>query len=165
MHIHARKAWLEGLSPKENREIPPLEYEKVYQLKKDFPQLEIIINGGITDYGQIDEHLDHVDGVMIGRKAYDDPYYWQQIDEKYFNNEKSDISREMFVKQYAEYIQSQLGKDIYLKHMIRHILNMFAGQPGAKAWRRYLSENMNNRSNDVKIIEQAMELLQLKQCA
>ena len=163
--IHARKAWLEGLSPKENRDIPPLEYEKVYQLKNNFPQLEIIINGGITDYAQIDVHLKHVDGVMIGRKAYNDPYYWQQVDEIYFNDEKSDISREIFVKQYMEYIQSQLSNGIYLKHMIKHILNMFAGQPRAKVWRRYLSENMNNRSNDIEIIEQAMELLQLKRCA
>ncbi len=163
--IHARKAWLDGLSPKQNREIPPLEYERVYQLKNDFPELEIIINGGIRCYDQIDDHLNHVDGVMIGRKAYENPYYWRQIDEKYFNAEKSDISRETFVKQYTEYIQSQLSHDIYLKHTARHILNMFAGQPGAKAWRRYLSENMNNRSKGVEIIEQAMELLELKRCA
>ncbi len=162
--IHARKAWLDGLSPKQNREIPPLEYDKVYRLKQDFPQLEIVINGGIISYDQVDSHLQHVDGVMIGRKAYDDPYYWNQVDHRYFGAIPRDISREMFVKQYADYIQSQLGKDIYLKHMARHILNMFAGQPGAKAWRRFLSENMNNRTSGIEVIKQAMDL-QLKQCA
>jgi len=163
--IHARKAWLDGLSPKENRDIPPLEYEHVYRLKRDLPDLEIIINGGIKAYDQIDDHLKQVDGVMIGRRAYEDPYYWRGIDERYFGSKNLDISREMFVKQYTEYIQSQLNHDIYLKHMVRHMLNMFAGQPGAKAWRRYLSENMNNRSNGVEIIEQAMELIELKRCA
>ncbi len=162
--VHARKAWLQGLSPKQNREIPPLEYEKVYRLKQDFPGLNIIINGGITDYEQIDVHLQHVDGVMIGRKAYDDPYYWRDIDHRYFGIPRTDISREIFVKQYADYIQSQLSNDVYLKHMARHILNMFAGQPGAKVWRRFLSENINNRSSGIEIIEQAMDL-QLKQCA
>ena len=161
--IHARKAWLDGLSPKQNREIPPLEYKKVYRLKQDFPQLQIIINGGITSYDQIDAHLQHVDGVMIGRKAYDDPYYWHQVDNRYFNVPPMDISREIFVKQYADYIQSQLRKNIYLKHMARHMLNMFAGQPGAKVWRRYLSENMNNRASGLEVIEQAMDLH--KQCA
>ena len=157
--IHARKAWLDGLSPKENREIPPLEYEKVYQLKKDFPHLQIIINGGVTEYQQIDEHLLHVDGVMIGRKAYQDPYYFKDIDSRYFAKEKLNISRESFVKQYCDYIQSQVGNDVYLKHMARHLLNFFNGQPGARAWRRFLSENMNKQSVGVEIVEQAIELI------
>ena len=163
--VHARKAWLDGLSPKENREIPPLEYEKVYQLKQDFPDLEVVINGGISEYHQIQENLVKVDGVMIGRKAYNDPYYWKDLDNKYFAAEKVIISRHLFVKQYCNYIQSQIGNDVYLKHMARHLLNMFTGQPGAKAWRRYLSENMNKQSAGVEIVEQAMELVNLEKCA
>ena len=163
--VHARKAWLDGLSPKENRDIPPLEYEKVYQLKEDFPQLEVVINGGISDYQDIDKHLLKVDGVMIGRKAYNDPYYWRDIDINYFAGKKVSNSRQLFVKQYCNYIQSQIGKDVYLKHMARHLLNLFNGQPGAKAWRRYLSENMSKRSAGIEIVEQAMDLVELEKCA
>ena len=163
--VHARKAWLDGLSPKENRDVPPLEYEKVYQLKRDFPQLEIVINGGIGEYRQIEENLSKVDGVMIGRKAYNDPYYWKDIDSRYFAGVKATNSRQLFVKQYCTYIQSQIGNDVYLKHMARHLLNLFNGQPGARAWRRFLSENMCKQSAGVEIVEQAMELVNLKKCA
>ena len=163
--VHARKAWLDGLSPKENREIPPLEYEKVYQLKQDFPQLEVVINGGISEYHQIEENLQKVDGVMIGRKAYNDPYFWKDLDFEYFDAEKVKFSRQLFVKQYCNYIQSQIENDVYFKHMARHLLNLFNGQPGAKAWRRFLSENMSNRSAGVEIVEQAMELVKLEKCA
>ena len=163
--VHARKAWLDGLSPRENREIPPLEYEKVYRLKMDYPELEVVINGGIGEYHQIDEHLGKVDGVMIGRKAYNDPYYWTEIDSRYFNANNARISRRLFVKQYCNYIQSQIGNDVYIKHMVRHLLNIFNGQPGAKAWRRYLSENMNKPSAGIEIVEQAMDLVKSENCA
>ncbi len=163
--VHARNAWLNGLSPKENRNIPPLEYEKVYRLKRDFPELEVVINGGISEYEQIEENLSKVDGVMIGRKAYGDPYYWKDIDNRYFGSEKVTISRQLFVKQYSTYIQSQSGNDVYLKHMVRHLLNLFNGQPGARAWRRFLSENMCKKNAGVEIVEQAMELMNLEKCA
>lgn len=163
--VHARKAWLDGLSPKENRDIPPLEYEKVYQLKRDFPELEIVINGGISEYRQIDENLSKVDGVMIGRKAYNDPYYWKDLDNQFFAGEKVRFSRQLFVKQYCKYIQSQIGNDVYLKHMARHLLNLFNGQPGARAWRRFLSENMSKQTAGIEIVEQAMELVNLEKCA
>ena len=163
--IHARKAWLDGLSPKQNRDIPPLEYEKVYRLKRHFPELEVVINGGISEYLHIDEHLQKVDGVMIGRKAYNDPYYWTELDHRYFGGDKVSISRQLFVKQYCNYIQSQIGNDVYLKHMARHLLNLFNGQPGAKAWRRYLSENMSKQSAGIEVVEQAMDLVNFEKCA
>lgn len=163
--VHARNAWLDGLSPKQNREIPPLDYEKVYCLKADFPALEIIINGGIRGYTEIDTHLGTVDGVMIGRKAYEDPYYWHEVDQRYFNAKSRDISRESIVKQYCGYIQSRLDEDVYLKHMARHILNLFAGQPGARQWRRALSERVIQRSAGIEVIDHAMESMSAKLCA
>lgn len=163
--VHARKAWLDGLSPKQNRDIPPLEYDKVYRLKRDFSELEIVINGGIGDYDQVEENLSKVDGVMIGRCAYNDPYYWKDLDIRYFYGQNVKFSRQLFVKQYCDYIQSQIGNDVYLKHMARHLLNVFTGQPGARAWRRFLSENMGKQSAGVEIIEQAMELVKFEKCA
>lgn len=163
--VHARKAWLDGLSPRQNREIPPLEYEKVYSLKRDFPELEIVINGGIGEYRHIDEHLREVDGAMIGRKAYNDPYYWRETDSRYFGGQPESISRRLFVKQYCDYIQSQIENDVYIKHMARHLLNLFNGQPGARAWRRHISENMNKPAAGIELVEQAMDLVQSEQCA
>lgn len=163
--VHARNAWLEGLSPRENREVPPLDYPRVYRLKRDFPHLEIIINGGIRDYSQVDHHLDVVDGVMIGRRAYEDPYYWREIDQRYFGIRRRDISRETFVKQYCDYIQSRLDENVRLKHMARHLLNMFYGQPGARSWRRFLSDNMRRSCAGVEVIEHALGSIEPIQCA
>ena len=139
--VHARKAWLTGLSPKENRTIPPLDYPRVYQLKKDFPDLEIIINGGIQTLDEIDEHLQHVDGVMIGREAYQNPYFLAAIDARYYGVSDDRPERKEVVEQILPYIQREMDRGVPLKSITRHMLGLFQGRPGAKAWRRHISEN------------------------
>ena len=139
--VHARKAWLQGLSPKQNREIPPLLYDRVYQLKTDFPALEIIINGGITSLESSAEHLKHVDGVMIGREAYHNPYMLAQADAVLFNDAHPTPSRQQLLRDFMAYAESQLSDRVRLNHLTRHILGLFAGQPGGKKFRRYISEN------------------------
>lgn len=146
--IHARKAWLKGLNPKQNREVPPLQYETVYQLKKDYPHLNIIINGGITAKEQVQHHLQQVDGVMIGRSAYADPFYWAQ---------HLDVSRIQVVEQFIEYMASQGSQNERLWPMARHLLNLFNGTPGARAWRRALSTSAQV-NNDLQCIREALLL-------
>jgi tRNA-dihydrouridine synthase A len=136
--VHARKAWLKGLSPKENREIPPLNYKAVYQLKKDFPQLNIMINGGIK-YEDINQHLEKVDGVMIGREAYHNPYMLAHIDQEFFNDFNLVLSREEVLEKLMEYIQSQ---QIPPRHVLRHALGLYHDQPNARAWKRLMMERM-----------------------
>lgn len=153
--MHARKAWLKGLSPKENREIPPLNYAAVYQLKKDFPDLQISINGGIKTVTEIQTHLQHVDGVMLGRQAYHEPYLLAEIDHAL--HETPLLTRHEIALQYMEYVEQQLAQDVPLSAMTRHILNLFHAQPGARLWRRYLTEQVQTRTNDAKIIEKALE--------
>jgi len=151
--IHARKAWLKGLSPKENREIPPLRYEVVYQLKRDFPQLEIIINGGIQTLEQASEHLKQVDGVMLGRAAYHDPYILAQIDKIIFGLNKESPTREAILAAYVAYIEQELSKGVPLNQMTRHILGLFQGFPGARKWRRYISESVSDREKKVILLQ------------
>lgn len=153
--IHARKGWLNGLSPKENRTIPPLQYERVYQLKKDFPDLEISINGGVETLEQADTHLEHVDAVMIGRAAYHNPYALAAVDEKYFDGQPAP-SREEVVEQFIPYIEQQMAKGIHLNSITRHIIGLFQGQPGAKNWRRYISENAHIKGADVEVLRDAL---------
>ena len=155
--IHARKAWLNGLSPKENREVPPLEYETVYQLKKDFPKLEFIINGGFTTQDAIMEQYQHVDGVMIGRAAYQNPYLLAELEQALFSTEIPLLTRNEILERFMEYIQQNLDADVYLGHMTRHILGLFLGQPGARAYRRYISENAYKEGAGVEIVRVAME--------
>lgn len=157
--IHARKAWLKGLSPKENREIPPLRYDVVRQLKHDFPHLTIIINGGIKTLSAIDEHLQTVDGVMIGREAYSNPYFLADIEKKYFSPHEAAPSRMQIVQQLLPYIQRQLQSNIKLSSITRHILGLFHGQRGANQWRRYLSENAHKTGVGVEVIENALSLI------
>jgi len=157
--IHARNAWLQGLSPKENRTIPPLHYDFIYKLKAEFPQLEIIINGGIKTYADIDQHLQNVDGVMLGREAYHNPYILSEMDARYFNDEHSVPSRISIVEQMLPYISAELRQGVYLKHITRHMLGLFQGQPGAKYWRRTLSEEAVKHDVDIKVIDKAMHLL------
>lgn len=146
--IHARKAWLKGLSPKENREIPPIRYDLVYQLKKDYPHLNIIINGGITTQEQVRVHLQTVDGVMIGRSAYHDPYSWQT----------SGLSRIAIAEQYIEYMCTQSHQGERLWPMTRHLLNLFNGVKGARSWRRALSEG----KADIQMISKALSYTLIK---
>ncbi len=153
--IHARKAWLQGLSPKQNREIPPLCYDVVYRLKQDFPNLHIGINGGIRKLDEIDEHLKRVDSAMIGREAYYNPYFLSEIDSRYFNSNQATSSREEILEDYLIYIERQLVQGIYLKHMSRHLLGLFQGMPGAKAWRRSISENAYHKDAGCEVIRAA----------
>ena len=155
--IHARKAWLNGLSPKENREVPPLQYETVYQLKKDFPELDFIINGGFTTQNSIMEQYAQVDGVMIGRAAYQNPYLLAEIEQSLFGNKTSQVTRCEILEKFMEYIQQNLDQGVYLGHMTRHILGLFFNQPGARAYRRYISEHAYREGAGVEVIRAAME--------
>lgn len=153
--IHARKALLSGLSPKQNREIPPLNYDYVYQLKKDFPDTEFIINGGITTLAQCTDHLKKVDGVMIGREAYQNPYLLAKVDHLIFGDDHPVASRLEILQQYYPYVENELAKGNRLKHMSKPLFGLFHGQPGAKAWRRYLSENAYKPEAGVETLEKA----------
>jgi len=137
--IHARKAWLKGLSPKENREIPPLRYDVVYAAKQAFPDLEIVINGGILDLDEAVAHLDHVDGVMIGRAAYHTPYLLAEADRRLFDSRDPVASRREVVERYLPFIETELAAGVPLHRMTRHMLGLYQGLPGARAWRRHLS--------------------------
>lgn len=155
--VHARKAWLQGLSPKQNREIPKLDYERVYQLKIDFPNLEIIINGGINSLKQAEQHLEHVDGVMMGREAYHNPYLLAQVDQKiYHSNHRPIPSRTQVLEQFCGVVQSELKKGVKLSHMTRHILGLYQGIPGAKKFRRYISENAHRADANINVLHQAL---------
>lgn len=156
--IHARKAWLNGLSPKENREIPPLQYDIVYRLKRDFPHLNIILNGGLKTVDAIDEVLRHVDGVMIGREAYHNPYWLADLQAKYLNN-KTILSRHAIAKQMLPYIRQQQENGVRLNTITRHMLGLFQGQPGAAKWRRYLSEEAHKKGADASVVERALDLV------
>ncbi|MCH9698169.1 MAG: tRNA dihydrouridine(20/20a) synthase DusA [Gammaproteobacteria bacterium] len=144
-YIHARKAWLKGLSPKQNRSIPPLMYDMVYQLAEDFPHLELIINGGITDVDQIKDHLKHVDGVMLGRLLCDHPFILHDIEQQLYSDSAVNQSRRDVLQRYLDYAEQQLGQGVRLQTLMRHILGLFHGQPGARQWRRILSESDDNR--------------------
>ena len=154
--IHARKAMLGKFTPKQNLNIPPLKYEYVYNLKKDFPKEEIIINGGITSVDDINIHLKKTDGVMIGRAAYHTPYLLAEIEEKIFKN-KNVPSRQDVIEKLIPYIKDELKKGTRLNQIMRHTLGLFHGQIGASYWKRYLSGNMCVRDADVKKIDHIMD--------
>ncbi len=137
--IHARKALLNGLSPKQNREIPPLDYARVYRLKADHPELTIIINGGLTDERTILGQLEHVDGVMLGRQAYQNPYLLARLDRLVYRDEPLP-SREEILMRYLPYLEMELSTGTSLKLMTRHLMGLYAAQPGGKRWRRFLGE-------------------------
>lgn len=137
--VHARKAWLKGLSPLENREVPPLRYDIVYKLKEDFPRLGIVINGGINDLKSVDEHLSHVDAVMLGRAAYSDPYVLATVDQKYYGAENVIPTREEIVDSMIPYIDRHLAAGGRLHQITRHMVGLYHGVDGARVWRRWLS--------------------------
>lgn len=158
--VHARKAWLQGLSPKENREIPPLRHEVVHRLKQDFPDLEIILNGGIGSVPEALSHLGPTDGVMIGRAAYETPWILHEADRLIWGDTQQEpASRHAVVRRFLPYVEAQLAAGTYLKHMTRHILGLFQGCKGARAWRRHLSENAIRPGAGTEVIEQAMALV------
>ena len=155
--VHARKAWLKGLSPKENREIPPLNYALVYELKQAFPQLEIIINGGITTLEQCQHHLQWVDGVMVGREAYHNPWLLAQVDSQLYAAPDSFNQRKAVIDAFIPYVEQQLSQGVTLAPMSKPILGLFQGIAGARYWRRYISENAFKSNADAKILLQAMQ--------
>ncbi len=157
--IHARKAWLSGLSPKENREVPPLDYERVYQLKRDFPALTIAINGGVKTLAEAKEHLKHLDGVMMGREAYQNPSILTQVDRELFDQNAPVVDSVKAIEALYPYIEQELSRGAYLGHITRHILGIFQGIPGARQWRRHLSENAHKPGADVSVVEQALALV------
>ena len=154
--VHARKAWLQGLSPKQNREVPPLRYEVVYQVKRDFPDLEVHINGGITKLEQVRSHLDKVDGVMIGREAYHNPWLLAQVDAMFFSDHHALPGRHQVLAAFLPYVERELSRGTRLQQISRHVLGLFQGQPGARAWRRYISENAHRPGAGIEVLEQAL---------
>jgi tRNA-dihydrouridine synthase A len=157
--VHARKAWLNGLSPKENREIPPLNYAMVYQLKRDYPRLKIVINGGINSVQECHAHLQKVDGVMLGRAAYQTPALLAQVDSEFFGGEPGPSPAQV-AGQMLPYIERELSRGQRLNHISRHMLGLFQGQPGARRFRRYLSENAHKHNAGPEVVEQALALMQ-----
>jgi tRNA-dihydrouridine synthase A len=158
--VHARNAWLQGLSPKQNREIPPLKYDWVYGLKEDFPETEIIINGAIKTLESSLVHLQKVDGVMLGREPYQNPFVLQNVNQVIFGDaEDTAPSRLSILHRIYPYIESQLQQGIPLSRMIRHIIGLYRGEPGARQWRRYLSENGNKKSGNMETLYQAEKLI------
>lgn len=156
--VHARKAWLSGLSPKENREIPPLNYPWVYQLKRAFPDLGIVINGAIKTVEAALVHLEHVDGLMIGRPAYENPYFFRQLEEAVFgvaHEPQLDVAI-MLVKSYLPYVNQQLALGVRLSPLVRPILGIFNGLAGSRQWRRYLSTNCHVAGAGVDVVEKAL---------
>jgi len=158
--VHARKAWLEGLSPKENRDVPPLNYDRVYRLKQRFPQKEIIINGGIETHEECARHLKHVDGVMLGRTAYQNPYILAQVDALYYGSDKTPPSRHQVIEKLLPYVERNLSQGMPLNRITRHILGLFQGCPGARRWRRYLSENAHLPGAGTEVIVAAAALVE-----
>lgn len=166
--VHARKAILKGLSPKQNREIPPLNYEKVYRLKEQFPQTAIIINGGVSGIEECKTHLHYVDGVMIGRAAYQRPALLMAVDCELFNDpaslpvELSNVSSHALIvgRQFLDYVNTHYHQGIPVWHMVRHSLGLFHGQPGGKAFRRYLSEHALKKSAKPDVFEKALGMVE-----
>lgn len=155
--LHARKAWLSGLSPKENREIPPIQYDRVYELKKLFPQLEIIVNGGIQTQQAITTHLKHVDGVMIGRTVCSNPYFLSMADQAFYAEKTEIKSRSEIIRRYLPYVLQQYARGVSMRHMTRHLIGLFQGEAGARAWRRTLSEASNDDRQLIRAIEKIGE--------
>ena len=156
--VHARIAILEGLSPKGNRTVPPLNYERVYQLKRDFPELEIVINGGLTSVGQVDTVLGHVDGAMIGRQAYHRPYFLAEL-EHHFNAGWDMPSRADVVEAMLPYIEGEQAAGVPFNSISRHMLGLFAEQPGARAWRRYISEHAHREGAGGEVLVNALNAM------
>lgn len=153
--VHARKAWLSGLSPKENRTIPPLRYEEVYRLKRVRPEQTVELNGGVRSVEAAAEHLGHVDAVMIGRAAYETPYALARADALFYGEAHLPTRREV-MGAFLPYVAAQLARGVPLHSMTRHTLGLFAGQPGARTWRRLLSENAHKAGAGLEVLERAL---------
>jgi tRNA-dihydrouridine synthase A len=157
--VHARKAWLQGLSPKQNREVPPLNHRRVYRLKQDRPDLEIILNGGVQSIGEAEAHLERVDGVMLGRAAYQSPWLLAEVDRRIFGAAAPVDSREAAIETYLPYVERELHRGVPLSAMTRHLLGLYNGLPGARAFRRHLSENAHRGGAGAEVLRQAVALV------
>ena len=157
--VHARKAWLNGLSPKENREIPPLQYDVVYRLKQTYPQWQFILNGGINDIQTAQQQMLYVDGVMLGRTAYHEPYLLAQVDAVFFNDTHAIPDRCKIVEQLLPYIENEIAAGTKLHAITRHITGLFNGLPGARVWRRTLSEQATKYPADISVVTRALAQL------
>jgi len=157
--VHARKAWLQGLSPKENRDIPPLDYGLVYRLKRERPDLTIAINGGIASLDEAQAHLAQVDGAMLGRAAYHEPSLLGQVDRTIFSEPVEDVSAFQAVERYIPYVEQQLARGVHLAAMTRHMLGLFHGLPGARSWRRILTVEGVKPGAGVEVIEAGLAAL------
>ena len=150
--VHARKAWLKGLSPKENRDVPPLDYPLVHELKRDFPHLEIIINGGLTTLDDCTTHLNVVDGVMLGREVFSNPYILSSVDAQIYGDERSIASRDQVLEQYLDYVELQLSQGVKFNHLTRHVIGLFHGQPRSRLWRRCISDQAHLPGADQNVL-------------
>ena len=160
--IHARKAWLNGLSPRQNRSVPPLQYDLVYRLKQDFPHLEIIINGGITSLAEVRSHLLRVDGVMLGRAVCNNPYMLVGVDKNLFGVNNITATRIQILHKYMNYMEKEIANGERLYAMSRHILGLFHGQHGARAYRRHLTTYAHKLNAGVEIVNEALALTEMK---
>ena len=163
--IHARKAWLEGLSPKENREVPPLDYELVYKMKRDFPHLEIILNGGVETLREVSKHRTHVDGVMMGREAYHNPYVLALVDQHFYGHRLDPLTRHEVVERMKSYIEAELAAGTRLHTITRHMIGLFQGLPGARGWRRVLSEKGVKEGAGLEVLDEALAQIRAHESA
>jgi tRNA-dihydrouridine synthase A len=152
--VHARNAWLQGLSPKENREVPPLRYDWAYRLKRERPDLQVVVNGGIADFDEAGRHLEHADGAMLGRAAYHDPYLLHRLDAAWFGGEPR--PRAELLRLLRPHAERWMAQGVALKHITRHVLGLFAGMPGGRAFRQVLSEGAHRPGADWSLVEQAL---------
>jgi len=163
--IHARKAWLEGLSPKQNRDVPPLDYDLVYKMKRDFPQLEIIINGGVETLREVSKHRPHVDGVMMGREAYHNPYVLALVDQHFYGHRLDPLTRHEVVERMKPYIEKELSAGTRLHSITRHMTGLFQGLPGARGWRRVLSEGGVGDGAGLEVLDEALRQIRVDESA
>jgi tRNA-dihydrouridine synthase A len=150
--IHARMALLNGLSPKENRTVPPLRYDTVFRLKQDYPDLEIVINGGINTLDQAASHLEQVDGVMIGREVYNNPYVLSAVDRRFYGESRSEPSRIQLLHEYLPYLEEQFNQGVFLGAILRHLFGLFHARPHSKKWRRKISELIQAKPCDASVV-------------
>ena len=154
--VHARKAWLQGLSPKENREIPPLDYARVYRLKAKHPELEIVINGGIASFDEAETHLGHVDGVALGRAAYQNPYLLADVDRRLFGAAAQPPSRRMVIEALMPYVEQHIAAGGRLNNITRHMLGLYHGRPRARTFRRHIAEHAPREGAGAEVLHKAM---------
>jgi tRNA-dihydrouridine synthase A len=157
--VHARKAWLKGLSPKQNRDVPPLRYDRVYQLKQQFPDLHISLNGGVKTLDDVQLHLNYLDGVMIGREVYSNPYILAEVDKRFYQDNSVSKTRVEVVMAMLPYVEQQIAQGARPWHIARHMLGLFQGQPGGRIWRRYLSQNGTKANVGIELLTDALHVL------